>query len=159
MTIDAPAVYRDYLSICFVRNPWARAYSAFLYSKRMTEAGETNGQAPRLYLEKRPDADFGAFVADFLKTADVSRILHFREQSHWILRGQPQFIGRVERLKEDVAVLARFLGGPVELARLNAAPQAERLQDVYDATSRETIGAIYRRDARFLNYRFPAEHG
>ncbi|PZQ13079.1 MAG: hypothetical protein DI565_15570 [Ancylobacter novellus] len=156
VAMDAAERYADYLRLCFVRNPWARALSGFRYTRRMVEKGVVKSDPARLFIESRPTVDFRAFVADFLQGAEINRILHFRQQMVWIRRGQPQFIGRVERMDADVAALSRLLGEPLPVRRLNASAPGEALEDAYDDRTRAIVGRLYRDDVRFLNYRFPA---
>lgn len=155
VAMDAAERYVDHLRLCFVRNPWTRALSGFRYTKRMVEKGVVKADPARLFVESRPDVDFPAFVADFLQGADVNRILHFRQQMVWIRRGQPQFIGRVERMDTDLAVLSRLIGEPLSVRRLNVSAPGEPIEEVYDERTRAIVGRLYREDVRFLNYRFP----
>ena len=150
---STPVTHADYFRFCFVRNPWDRALSAFLYTKRMAGRGVVNDDPSRQFMRDHPDVGFAGFVADFLAGRDVNPILHFREQIQWIRRGKPQFIGRVETIESDMRFLSRLVGEELTVGRRNrsAADASER----YDDRTRKLVGRIYADDIRFLNYRFP----
>jgi chondroitin 4-sulfotransferase 11 len=152
VNISTARRYPDFLRFCFVRDPWDRAVSAFLYSKRMAARGVFNGDPARDFLRERGDVDFRTFAAGFLTRSAAAQSLHFREQTHWIRRGEPQFIGRVERMTADVALLARLIGEPIEIRRSNESSADRPYAAHYDTPTRELIGRIYRNDVALLGY-------
>ena len=58
-------------------------------------------------------------IIDDLSKGKLSRMLTFQPQMRWLLRGQPQFIGRVEQLDQDFAHLSRLLGSNSRLVHTN----------------------------------------
>ena len=149
---DLPKDWDSYLRFTFTRHPVSRFISAHNYNKllayktiRMIEAMPSAGLSPakrfRLHLIKtNPDINT---IIDELCLGKLKNILFFKPQSHWILRGQPQFIGRVENIEEDFEKLRSLLGFKNKLVHINTSKSLsseteitkqnlQRLMDYYE---------------------------
>ena len=137
----------------FVRNPWARAVSAWRY------------------LDRPGDLGFGLTFPEFLArienlTPRYAPDDRARNKFSWHVEPQaPQlldatgrvlvdFVGRTERLDVDFAEACRRAGiAAAPLPRVNATEHS-RYQEYYDASSRERVGRIYAQDVETFGYAF-----
>lgn len=137
----------------FVRNPWARAVSAWRY------------------LDRPGDLGFGLSFPEFLAriedlTPRYAPDDRARNKFSWHVEPQaPQlldadgrllvdFVGRTERLDVDFDEACRRAGITAkELPRVNATKHA-RYQEYYDGASRERVARIYAQDVEAFGYAF-----
>jgi hypothetical protein len=159
-----------YFTFSFVRNPWARAVSLYKYlgdHRRMPFSKFVRDRLTGPYVQQRPRY-FGP-QADFVCDRDGQVIV--------------DLVGRLERIREDFAVVARRVGLPTETLphqnRSDAAPWSRQnwhgigrlphyvvgglLQRryergsyaaYYDEETAERVGAFYARDVALFGYRF-----
>jgi hypothetical protein len=129
----------------FVRNPWERTLSAFLYLKIREVVS--------------PDVGFDAFVKSVLAQAEggpSSINMHFREQAPTFLHNGIQFadfIGRFECLQEDWSYVANRIGAPGTLPHINATSHGSYV-NYYDDECKEIIRQLYKTEIEFLGYEF-----
>jgi len=190
---QALSILRDpaYFKFTFVRHPLARLVSAYLDKVVRVEpcayrvirahqfrAGRLGWQAARDWLRGEPFLDakrsltFREFVNQLLRENPERLDPHFRSQAR-LLRGIPlNFVGRVEQIARDFAVVQRRLKCFVPLAKSNGrqygndrlrfcvadweAPRFRSLAAApawplfYDAALQEQVAALYATDlARF----------
>lgn len=150
--------FRRYFTFAFVRNPWDRLYSAYRFLLR----GGWHPDEGRWADENvRPYRDFSDFVVRGLVRPEVSNHLHFLPQTHF-LRGWTgevdlDFVGRFERLEDDLRLIAARVGRPdARLAKRNAGPPTD-FRAVYDRASRECARRVYRDDITLFRYEFGAD--
>jgi hypothetical protein len=150
---DLPEDLDNYLRFTFIRHPVSRFISAHNYNKllayktiRAIEAMPSALLSPakqfRLNLIKtNPDINN---VVDDLCLGKMKKILFFKPQSNWILRGKPQFVGRVENIEDDFEKLRSLLGFKNKLVHTNTSKSLlseteitkhnlQRLIDYYEA--------------------------
>ena len=149
-----PERFDDYFKFAFVRNPWDRLVSAYLYLQR--------GGAPRRdrgwsrLVQRFPD--FDAFVQHWLSPENARRSLLFLPQHEFVCDrfGLPgvDFIGRFENLAEDFASVAACLAMPARLPEVNRSPERQPYQEYYTQASRELVAQVYARDLQWFGYRF-----
>jgi hypothetical protein len=143
---------------CFVRNPWDRMLSAFSYLK---QGQGTTDQDDCFAREVLYDvADFEDFLRrlearDFRRR--VMRFVHFETQSYWITlpgvnRPEMNFVGRFERIIEDVQVVRTRLGLPP--GSLDRQRPSNRLpyREAYTDRGRDLVANLYDTDLRMLDY-------
>lgn len=137
-----PAEHFDaFLKIAFVRNPWDRMVSWYHYVLA----------TPSHHLHRRTqNADFDAFL---------HRITASPKRSQWCMLVDAQgrlridFIGRFERLHDDVRELARKLDLPqLELAPAAAPPRDYR--SFYSDASADRVAKAFAREIEHFDYRF-----
>jgi len=154
-----------YVRFCFVRNPYERVLSAYLYSKRMAEAGRgvKNHFVRRKILKYKYDS-FSDFVVYGMTEELVNRNLHFQKQLRWIRIGCPNFIGRLETIDDDIDRVSKLIGQTLVLGRKNASYNREErkarrasgitYRNEYNSKAKRKIHELYADDLRYLNYKF-----
>jgi hypothetical protein len=168
---DPPAahgpLFPGRFAFAFVRDPWDRLVSCYRDKLR----GEVDGFTS---FEIRPGvanclARFDAFVAgmsfdDFVYAvaaiADDAADPHFRSQHAFVTddagRLAVDFVGRFERLADDVRAVERRIGLPaLALPRLQAARTPLPFAGFYTAQTARIVGARYARDAELFGYVAP----
>lgn len=153
-----PDMAKRFFKFSFVRNPWSRLFSAYSF---LTQGNGTN----------RRDKDFAAtylsmgfetFVTALEHPAFRREVLsydHFRPQSYWInLPGKDahamDFLGRFERLDEDMREIAERLSldiGPPKRTRASAHGD---YRDAYSQKTRRVVEDIYAGDIAAFGYEF-----
>ncbi len=141
----------------FVRNPWDRLVSAYFYIKR-------GGRTER---DKRwkgfVDRECGSF-GDFVRLFRTRRGSPFRMGKFFLPqyifgideRGELclDFIGRFERLEEDLEEVRKRTGAPAsELQRLNQSGRGD-YREYYDDQTAAIVSEIYWRDIELFDYSF-----
>ncbi len=150
--IAGEALWKQYFSFGFVRNPYERAFSIFNFMKKMCE------QQPEAYGEMQNYGTFAEFIlSDFYQTEGPDRI--FNPQLFW-LRGSRSgddvavdFIGRVEELDMCVSELIQKIGRGMEnfswkdVPRINASGDGKKT--VWDEFQdhQELAEIIFRRNS------------
>jgi hypothetical protein len=148
--------FDQYFKFAFVRNPWDRALSTFLYLLR-GGSNERDAQFRDQYLAQY-GGSFEAFVQDlpgFLGTK------FFAPQSVWICDSEggliADFVGRFETLHQDLAAVGRTIAiDPSSLGHRNVTkhrPYGEH----YTAKSRDIVAHAYARDVDQFGYAFEQE--
>ena len=145
--------YSDFFIVGFVRNPWARMLSWYSMVERRSDKPVMMQRNAfwRGVADGYPD--FESFV---MKAPDEFSRLRRPQIDYLRYRGRrADFIGRTERLSEDVAAVADQLGLPqaVEVERRNSAgPLA--YQDAYTPAMRDRVAELYAADLRTFDYTF-----
>lgn len=144
----------------FVRNPWDRLLSAWTYLVQ----GEGTNRRDRAFAREHlsPLGDFTAFVTALDAPRRARRVLrydHFRSQAHWIcLPGQSghalDFLGRFERMEDDMAALRAQLGLPPRAATRIRGSDHPPYRDAYTERTRGIVADLYAEDIRLLGYAF-----
>jgi Sulfotransferase family len=167
-----PAVWDDYLSFSFVRDPYDRVRSLYFYFERML--AQRRQRSLRNALLWLPGTDFRdplkwPGMRAFLETESFSGFIRHPEFSPAIVGARRQtdllcdregrllvdFVGRYDSLQQDFARLADRLG--LEGATLgwrNASRNRASGADPDEAADRAHIAAIYRSD--YETFGFPA---
>lgn len=157
-----PEAARSYFKFAFVRNPWARMYSAYHYLARRI------GADPR-YPDHRwathylaDTGDFGGFLhrmkADRSYRNGVRRYIHFRDQLDWVRlphgkKVAVDFIGRYERVAEDFAEVANRIGVDTQLPHERVGAKHD-FGEYFTPENVAFVGDLYQQDVRRFNYEF-----
>ncbi len=156
----APGVFASMYKFTVVRNPYDRAVSMWFYLDSRSEAFALPGPGQR--------ARFGAFLRMVpvywafrpfwrrraLHTRPAIPDLCDRDNSTLLV----DFVGRVERLSDDLAVVCTAVGiAPPEVEHVNASRRrdsARHYAEYYDEPLRRTVERLYGRDIARFKYGF-----
>jgi hypothetical protein len=132
-------------SFAFVRNPWDKEVSNFLWHSRR----------PGM-----PTHDLGLDFPGYLRyyNRGCNPIKFWNSnQLHWITYQKKiavSFVGRFERLEEDFAEACRRMGIVAALPHHNVSVGRTHYRDYYDSTCRRIVGYAYDRDVKTFGYEF-----
>jgi hypothetical protein len=148
--IVTPDFDRRAFKFCFVRNPWDRAVSLFIYLRakgRLHPALRFHTFAHLLH--DRAYDELGLYTRRGLS--------HCNPQIAWLRDPEGRifvdFVGRFETLEADVAKLGAELGLTGTLPRLNVSERGH-YRDYYDDHSRRLVAAAYAEDVETFGYHF-----
>jgi len=154
--------FDSYFKFSFVRNPWDRLLSAYVFLKQ----GGMNDDDRRWWREQDLDRyrDFDDFVSNWVDRDNVETSLHLLPQYRYLCAPFTQticvdFVGSYEHLDRDYAHVRERLGlPPDELLHLNKTPAAKKperdFRDYYTAETREIVEHVYREDIELFKYSF-----
>ncbi|MDX1509873.1 MAG: sulfotransferase family protein [Nitriliruptorales bacterium] len=173
--LDEDPARRDFYIFTFVRNPWARAVS--VWKDKVINVNEDKAKAIlRPFKGLEPGMPFEAFV-EFLVNdpggQDNKANPHWVSQHHFLRDSDGElaadFVGRVENIAEDFAVVAERIGLPAtNLPVLNTrfgwrpdkphrdevASQTEYYREYYTPKLRDAIAERYAEDVELFEYSF-----
>lgn len=133
----------------FVRNPWDRLVSLYHYLKaHMANAAVREAQPGMAALVDRA-SDFTAFVSlSQVIGNDLSKLL-LDERGVLLV----DFVGRFERMEEDLAYIAQQIGIALTLPRLNGSVH-NNYREYYTPTTRAVVAKRYAQDIETFGYTF-----
>jgi ligand-binding SRPBCC domain-containing protein len=151
-----------YFKFTFVRNPWDRLVSTYFFLKN-------GGITPRAkaWSETHLSAfdSFASFVEAWVTADNVAGWRNFRPQHAYVASGDGtlvvDYVGRFERLAQDVSTVCGRLGVDATLLHENATRGREAdYRSYYTDAMAEAVGQVYARDVELFGYRFdrPAPH-
>ena len=150
-----PRKFQQYFKFTFVRNPYDRLFSAYTFLKK----GGLN-ELDRCWAEQNLTSfpDFESFVHGWVTPENIWSWVHFKPQHWWICDAsfnlKVDFVGRFERMDEDVAVVQARLGMPVaRLPKINVTIRPRTKEDAYTAEMRAIVGEVYRNDFELFSYK------
>lgn len=147
--------FDSYFKFAFVRNPWDRLVSAFLYLK-----GGGFNEVDRNWAAENlaAYADFDSFVRHWVTPRNIWSWVHFIPQTYFIcIDGAPalDFVGRYENLSADFDFVKKQLGIEARLSQANQnRPATNDFTTFYTDETRDIVADVYRDDIKTLGYRF-----
>jgi hypothetical protein len=150
---DREGIWGEYFSFAFVRNPWDRVVSEYLWRERRSHI--------RIAYET-----FEAFL-EALKTGwdyEMDDYRHVVMQSRFVCDEEGDvmvdFTGRFETLERDVEEVRRLLNLPKQaLPKFNLSKQRGHYSVYYTPETRKMVGEMYAEDVERFGYRFESESG
>ena len=141
--------FESYFKFSFVRNPWDKAVSQFLYLKTRPDLRKVMGV--------RPWTSFRKYLR-ILKKHHQRHVQSF-EQWRFICNEDGKllvdFLGRFETLEEDFQKVAEIIKlSDTSLPHSMKSKKRKPYADYYDAKSIDLISEIYARDIELFNYKF-----
>jgi len=139
-----PEAWRDYFKFCFVRNPFDRAVSDYLW-----RTGKTGNTA----------MTFSQFL-DSIERRDFTNRTIPRHFDNWPIytvanRLAMDFVGRFERLDEDLGrVFARLGLNRLPLSRSKSMQRQSSYRDWYGKTERAQVERLFANEIRQFEYNF-----
>lgn len=149
--------YARYYKFTFVRDPWARVYSAYKY---LMAGGWGEYEGKRALDLIGEYSSFNEFVCNWLDSHNIERSVHFWPQHIFLsdICGSAAIdnIYRYESLDLEFARLCSVLGVDAHLEKINATPgsSAADYRDHYTSRAVDRVYALYKRDIRLLKYEF-----
>lgn len=146
-----------YFTFAFVRNPYARAYSAYNFLRKWESPNQIFNEKMRSF------NSFDEFVdSDYWYETDGPDEI-FKPQVHW-LRGSPasdnlavEFIGRVENIEKDIADIFNIIGlkkvpnAKSQQTRLNVTTEPDAFKKIEIKTAKK-VYEKYKHDFNLLGY-------
>jgi hypothetical protein len=131
--------WNRYFTFCFERNPWQKVLSRYYFA---IGRGEFDGTLREFVLGgEHLESDFGLYSFDG-KTVGVD------------------FVGRYERLEDDLAHVLAHLGHDPSFVltreKGNYRPRDATLQPTFDAEMSDRVEAVYAREIREFGFERPA---
>ena len=143
-----------YFSFTFVRNPFDRLYSAYIFLKK----GGMNHH-DRLAFETHLSEfeDFEDFVLNGLDNKLISQITHLIPQHEYLCDKKGSilvdFIGRFENLDDDIILLSKKLKKDIKLSHHNYNKKKD-YREAYTDEMIEKVYQVYQKDIDIFEYSF-----
>lgn len=153
--------FRHYFKFAFVRNPWDRLLSAYVYLRAGIEKPGTFPDKSWAQLHLSRFADFEEFVLALRDPATrrtILRYIHFRPQLNWIrlpssMRVELDFVGRFETLEQDFQILAERFSVLPTLSKVRQTSHPP-YREAFTPVMRDVATALYRADIDAFGYNF-----
>lgn len=161
-------IYAEMFKFAFVRNPFNRLVSAFLYCvEKIQDPNDYHWDyykegfniiSQYLYSDSIVD-NFNAFVqsSDFNKITEIGFPVHFKPQIYFLLTGGilgTDFLGRFENLNNDFSKICKKIGvKPVSLPHTNKSYFLNNYRQFYNNKSYGIVREKYHLDFRFFGYK------
>jgi hypothetical protein len=149
--------FEQYFSFSFVRNPWDRVVSAYNFVK---QGGTQYVQPlPNPIYQSNIFATFESFVTEWLPYADLTKEDVVFAPQYWYVIDKKgdiaiNFIGKIETLADDIALLEQRLNITIEIQQLNKSSRVKNYRDYYNEQTQQIVADIYKKDIELFNYRF-----
>ena len=144
----------EYFSFAFVRNPFDRLYSTYMFLKK---GGMNNHDRLAFETHLLKFKDFEDFVINGLDEKLIFQITHLIPQYEYLcdLRGKilVDFIGRFENLEEDINSLSKKLKKHIKLSHHNHNNKKD-YTEVYTNEMIEKVYQLYKKDIDIFEYSF-----
>ena len=140
-----PRAWREHFKFCFVRNPYERVVSDYLWRKEQTGS----------------DASFSRFLC-LMRARDFSERIVPRAYDNWPMytlddRIAVNFVGRHERLTSDLEAICSEVRLPFNKADVPVAKQSALrydYRDFYTDGDRRVVEEIFGREIEQFNYQY-----
>lgn len=148
--------FKSFFKFTFVRNPWDRLVSAYLYMKNGGRNKEDYDWSTKVL---SPYKNFEEFVIGWLKEENIRQGLHFRPQYEFLCsKGstiEVDFIGHFENIANDYDYIKSKIGMGRELGCYNKTGNKKKdYRRYYTGRTKEIVEYIYREDIKLFGYDF-----
>jgi hypothetical protein len=147
--------FEEYFKFAFVRNPWDRVVSAFLFLK---DGGMH--AADREWAERHLQGmnDIPSFARGYLARPNRETGTHFVPQIEFLTDEGSEiivdFVGRFESIEVDYRDVAGRLGIDSPLLPLNVSQPRRDYRSYFDAESLKIVESVYAADVERFGYQF-----
>ncbi|MBK0382514.1 adenylyl-sulfate kinase [Pedobacter sp. SD-b] len=147
--------FNNFFKFTFVRNPWDRLVSAFLFLKK----GGLN-EADKLWSENnlKDYHDFESFVKNWVNEKNIFSYVHFIPQHYFLcVNGSKplvDFIGKYENIEIDFKYVADKLNIKAPLQKLNVNETKNHYSNYYNEETISIVKDVYKRDIELFDYSF-----
>ena len=145
--------FQEYFKFAFVRNPWDRVLSRYLYLKQLNDL-PNRPPNPRGYC---PPGTLS--FLQWLKGSGPHCVhpLDLRPQKDWFIDDSGHivvdFIGRFETLEADFAIICQNIGLSLVLPHVNRSDHGH-YREYYDQEGRDFVARIFSDDIKTWAYKF-----
>lgn len=147
-----PVLYLSVFKFCFVRNPYDRAVSTYLFLKN-GGSGSTDKELCE-YINS-VSHDFESFVFNLLDQDILHTHPLFKPQYSYVCNFNYQlmvdFVGKFENIEQDWAAIAQKIGAPTSLKKLNAQKKFS-YKGFYTDSIAKRVFELYRKDFEIFDY-------
>lgn len=148
--------YDNFFKFAFVRNPWDRLVSAYLFMKK---GGRNDFDKQWAKAHLAPYSNFEDFVIHWLNRENIQLGIHFNPQAGFIClptksNHEMDFIGYFETLQEDYNFVRDRLSTGTILSSQNRNSARKDYRSYYTPETREIVAEVYKEDIELLGYDF-----
>jgi len=152
--IFGPAVYKEYFTFTFVRNPYSRLLSAYRFLKN---GGFSETDRTWAIQNLSEYSSFDDFIKLWIDEESIWSLNHFKPQYSFVcdvsLTPEVDFIGKVESIEEDFEKVCSILNIPNKLEiRNKGKTDNTNWEHFYSDYSIDKITDIYSRDFELFQY-------
>lgn len=149
---EYPKQFEKYFTFAFVRNPFDRLLSTYLYSFVQKERHPTTSVA---FVTEY--TSFEQFILDWINIENVNSHYFFYPQLRYLTdesgRMLIDYLGRMETIAEDYQFVRARLGADVELEQRNKTEHKD-YQSYYTPEMIQLVEDVYGDDLKLFGYRF-----
>lgn len=154
-----PTLFESSFTFSFVRNPWERLASAYRFAK--VGKTETMGiYKPERYQIKEFES-FERFVCEWLPKQDAEKLdFVFQPQGRFVTDENGEiivdFLGKLERLSEDIKHVEKKINRPLAIPELNRTGKVDGdVRSLYVSNEMiDVVSSVYANDIDLFNYSF-----
>jgi hypothetical protein len=140
----------------FVRNPWDRVVSSFLYLN--SNVSNLEDQQDKIKYLERYNGNFKKFVKNAFKNEEIFQSIYFRPQNKWICdedgNALVNFLGRYENLNENLNDLSKILRVDFKEFLIGDEFRQDHYRNYYNKKTKRIISKIYSKDIELFGYEF-----
>jgi chondroitin 4-sulfotransferase 11 len=146
-------IWKSYFKFAFVRNPWDRLVSGFVYRRSGGNQSPKDKQWAELY-----PGDFKAFCQKLETFMALEGENMFLSQHEWLIDESGKvgvdFIGHFEKLQSDWEQICQKLGIPSQtIPHINRGDH-KPYRNYYDTETRDLVAHYYKKDIETFGYAF-----
>lgn len=146
--------FSNYFKFTFVRNPWDRLVSAYIF---LQKGGINDYDHAFFQKELSMYEDFNDFVRHWLNSENIKKYHHFKPQLHYIVdrynRVTVDYIGYFETINEDFEYISRQINVKSSLGKENSVNR-KSYQEYYELDTKKIVAEVYKDDIVAFNYSF-----
>ncbi len=146
--------FDSFFKFSFVRNPWARLYSAYNFLKKGGMDEYDRKWASENLAQYK---DFNDFVCGWLSEENIFKKYHFFPQSYFLcdFKGKilVDFVGRFESINKDFEYICNKIDKNATLLPINVSEHKD-YRVVYNDDSRKVVARLYAEDIEYFGYSF-----
>lgn len=147
--------FNSYYKFTFVRNPWDRLLSAYLFLK---EGGLHKNDANWAENELAVFNNFDEFVKNWVNQNNIEKEIHFKPQYKFItIKGKILIdnVYKVENINEEFPKICAKLNIQNNLQVLNRTKtKIKNYRNYYDEETIKVVEKVYKKDIELFKYRF-----
>ena len=151
--VFGPYTFRKYYKFAFVRNPYSRLVSAYIF---LSNGGDDKYDRDWANEHIVHYESFDNFVRNWINPANIFKKSHFKPQVHYIcndkLQVEVDYVGRFEELEKDFQHICGILNIERELPHYNSSNKTKRWKEYYNTETFAIVNEVYKEDFEVFNY-------